>query len=46
MVKRRDILKDAASKHGKLFKTGQKSEKYVELYKKFGRKLKQQELRA
>ena len=34
MVKRRDIMKDAASKQGKLFKKRRKSEKYVELYKK------------
>ena len=34
MVKRRDIRKDAASQHRKLFKNGRKLEKYVGLYKK------------
>ena len=38
MVKRRDIMKDAASKHRELFKKGSKSEKYVELYKKLWEK--------
>ena len=45
MVKRRDIMKDAASKHRKLFKKRRKSKKYVELYKKLWKSFEQQDLR-
>ena len=38
MAKRRDIMKDTASKHRELFKKGRKSKKYVELYKKLWEK--------